>query len=153
MALFLVRHGSALSPDIDPERGLSKKGISEVECIAAAASRSGAQVSLIQHSTKKRARQTAEILASELNPADGVEESVGLNPNDDVHQVARDLKGADNLMLVGHLPFMARLASYLITGSQDTPVVEFQTGGIVCIEHQSYTDIHVIKWALMPGNV
>ena len=66
MALFLVQHGKSLSKDVDPDQGLSKEGIAEVEQIAAVAKEYSITVSQINYSTKTRARQTAEIFASAL---------------------------------------------------------------------------------------
>jgi phosphohistidine phosphatase len=53
-------------------------------------------------------------------------------------------------MLVGHLPFMERLTSYLITGSIDIPVFKFQNGGIVCMDKDPDSRSWLIRWALMP---
>ncbi|MBT4512182.1 MAG: phosphohistidine phosphatase SixA [Chloroflexi bacterium] len=150
MSLFLVQHGKSLPPDIDPERGLSEEGISEVEIIASMAKSHGIGVASIQHSGKKRAQQTADIFAIALNPKGGVEERNGINPMDDVEPFARGVNVKDNVMLVGHLPFMERLVSYLITGSTDRPVIKFQNGGIVCLEQDPYTQIWIIKWTLLP---
>ena len=58
-----------------------------------------------------------------------------------------------NLMLVGHLPFMERLTSHLITGSSENLVFKFQNGGIVCLDQDPGTDTWFIKWALMPNIV
>ena len=151
MALFLVQHGRCLSKDIDPEQGLSREGISEVEQIAKAAKGYGVHVSRIIHSGKKRARQTADIFASFLEPEGGVQEDSGLKPLDDVSAYAGKIDSKDNLMLVGHLPFMERMTSYLITGSIDIPVFKFQNAGIVCMDKDPDKGSWVIKWALMPN--
>ncbi len=150
MALFLVQHGKSLSKDKDPEQGLSKEGISEVEQIAKVAKGYDVHVSRIIHSGKKRARQTADIFASSLEPGDGVQESSGLSPLDDVSAFAGKINSEDNVMLVGHLPFMERLTSYLITGSTDKPVFRFQNGGIVCMDTDPGSRFWFIRWALMP---
>lgn len=150
MALFLVQHGKSLPKDKDPEQGLSKEGISEVEQIAKVAKGYGVQVSRIIHSGKKRARHTAEIFASLLGSGVGVQESGGLKPLDDVSAFAGKINNEDNVMLVGHLPFMERLTSYLITGSTDKPVFKFQNGGIVCIDKDPDNRSWFIRWALMP---
>ncbi|MCK4425116.1 MAG: phosphohistidine phosphatase SixA [Deltaproteobacteria bacterium] len=150
MALFLVQHGKSLSKDKDPEQGLSEEGISEVEQIAKVAKGYGVHVSRVIHSGKKRARQTADIFASSLGPEDGVQESSGLSPLDDVSAFAGKINSEDNVMLVGHLPFMERLTSYLITGSIDKPVFKFQNGGIVCMDTDPDSRSWLIRWALMP---
>jgi phosphohistidine phosphatase len=53
-------------------------------------------------------------------------------------------------MLVGHLPFMEKLTSYLVTGNADKTVFKFQNGGIVCLEEDVAKNSWFIKWTLMP---
>jgi phosphohistidine phosphatase len=106
MALFLVQHGESLPKAIDPERSLSDEGKNTVDRMAKVAADYGVRISLIKHSGKARARQTAEIMASRLHPEGGLRESAGLNPNDDVAVVATAMSSDGNVMLVGHLPFM-----------------------------------------------
>ena len=150
MALFLVQHGKSLAKDEDPEQGLSREGIADTERIAAVARGYGVRPSCIAHSGKKRARQTAEIFAAALRPEKGVQERDGLNPLDDVRPLAAVLNSREDLMLVGHLPFMERLTSTLITGSDERLVFKFQNGGIVCLEMDPDKPAWFIKWALMP---
>ncbi len=151
MALLLVQHGKSLPKDKDPAKGLSEEGISEVEHIAGIAKKYGINVSRIMHSGKKRALQTAEIFASALKPDEGIREIEGINPLDDVAVFADKIKISDNLMFVGHLPFMQRLTSYLITGSIEKPVFKFQNGGILCMDkNPEAAQAWFIKWALMP---
>jgi phosphohistidine phosphatase len=151
MALYLVQHGKALPKEQDPERPLSDEGRAQVSVVAAAARR-GVKVLRIEHSGKDRARETAEIMAQALGPPEGVAERKGIAPNDDVAPLASRLASADRLMLVGHLPFMERLASYLIMGVTEPMVVKFQMGGIVCLD-QSDDGKWFIKWALPPEMV
>jgi len=149
MPLFLVQHGKSLPKDVDPEKGLSEEGKNEVERIAALAREYGVAVSAINHSGKKRARQTAEILAGRLNPEKGIREIEGLAPLDAVTKL--NLRPDAGLMLVGHLPFMEKLTSYLIVGSFDRPkVLRFQNGGIVCVDRDPDGDAWFIKWTLFP---
>lgn len=150
MALYLVQHGKSLPKEIDPEQGLSEEGASDVERIAGVAASYGVMVASIEHSGKKRARQTAQILASALNPEKGVGERSGLNPLDDVEAIAGNLRSEANLMLVGHLPFMERLASRLVTGSAERRIFKFQNGGIVCLDREPDAPSWYIKWTLMP---
>lgn len=151
MALYLVQHGKALSKDRDPEQRLSDEGKAEVKRIADVAKTYDVKVGRIEHSLKARARETALILGAELNPEGGIKEREGIKPLDDVIAIKGGLKTDDNLMLVGHLPFMERLAAYLITGSEEPPVIKFQNGGIVCLDKLEDADTWHIKWALMPN--
>jgi phosphohistidine phosphatase len=151
MALYLVQHGKSLPKDIDPDQGLSDEGVADTERIAGVAKGYDVVVSLIRHSGKKRARQTADIFAAALHPAGGIRETTGLKPLDDVAALAKEIGPEENVMLVGHLPFMERLASYLITGIAEKPVFRFQNSGIVCLERDSATGFWVITWTLMPA--
>ena len=150
MAVFLVQHGKSLSKKLDLEQGLSPEGLSDVERIADVARGYGVHVASISHSGKKRALQTAEIFYSALEPMGGVQEKNGLKPLDDVGAFADRLKSADDLMIVGHLPFMERLTSFLITGDIEKPVLKFQNGGVVCLDEGPEGKGWVIKWTLMP---
>jgi phosphohistidine phosphatase len=150
MALFLVQHGKSLPKDKDPNKGLSEAGIQETERIAQVAKGYGVHVSGIAHSGKTRARQTADIFGSALNPEGGFQEISGLNPLDDVTAIADALDSTEDRMLVGHLPFMERLTAYLTTGSVERTVFKFQNSGIVCLDKTPDTESWVIKWALMP---
>lgn len=150
MALFLVQHGTSVPKEADPECPLSDEGRDTVERIARDAADHNIEVNLIKHSGKTRARQTAEIMAYFLKPPGGIQESRGLDPLDDVALATKGLTGAEDIMLVGHLPFMERLASYLITGTADRTVVKFQNGGIVRLDRAPETGVWFIKWTLMP---
>jgi phosphohistidine phosphatase len=150
MALYLVQHGKAAPADIDPERGLTAEGRAEVERIAGVARGYRVRVAAIAHSGKKRARETAEIFADRLGPGISVTAMTGMDPNDNVAPFGDSITAADNRMCVGHLPFMEKLTSYLITGSVEKPVFKFQNGGIVCLDIHQATGTWVIRWALMP---
>lgn len=149
MALYLVQHGKNLPKDIDPEQPLSEDGAETVNRIAETARAYSVAVGAIQHSGKKRAAQTADIFAQKLGVT-RIDAAEGLKPLDDVTAKAETIRPGDNLMLIGHLPFMERMASFLTTGSTDFTVFTFQNGGIVCLEKQEDSDLWSIKWALMP---
>jgi phosphohistidine phosphatase len=78
----------------------------------------GVAVAEIHHSGLIRARETAEILAEALGPPRGVHAASGLAPEDDPAVAAAELDlAAEPLMLVGHLPHLARLAATLVGGA------------------------------------
>jgi phosphohistidine phosphatase len=151
MALYLVQHGKSLPKDVDPEKGLSEEGKLEVRKIAETARSYGIHVSRIIHSGKTRARQTAQIFASELNIGQEIEEGAGLKPLDDVAACAVNIDPEADLMLVGHLPFMEKLTSYLVIGSDEKPIFKFQNGGIVCLEKGPDEKFWIVKWSLSPN--
>jgi phosphohistidine phosphatase len=150
MPLYFVQHGKSLPKEIDPEQGLSKEGIAEVERIAQLARGYHVKVGEIRHSTKERARQTAALFQKALGLQGPCRVMEGLGPMDDVEAIAAKILDEQNLMLVGHLPFMERLASYLITGSIEKKVFKFQNGGIVCLDRDPESGDWFIKWTLVP---
>jgi phosphohistidine phosphatase len=106
-------------------------------------------VQQIRHSGKTRAEQTAALFAYALSPPDGVLAVPGLAPKDDVAPIAEALERESRpVMLVGHLPFMARLAARLVAGDTERPAVEFRNGGVVCLARQD--ERWLVSWVLTP---
>jgi phosphohistidine phosphatase len=149
MKLYLVQHGEAVAKDIDPERPLSEQGVLDVTAIAGVLHHAGIRVERVWHSGKRRAEQTAGILAKKVAKAAAVEPVDGIRPNDPVVVFVEDADvwGQDTLV-VGHLPFMARLVSLLTTGDPEQAVVSYSPGSVVCLERRD-TD-WVILWMLRP---
>ncbi len=150
MALFLVQHGKSLPKEEDPDRGLSRLGIEETRAMAEMAAEQNVQVSRIIHSGKKRALQTAEIFMKILEPEVGIAKGPGLAPLDDVTTFDSTVGIDENIMVVGHLPFMERLVSYLVAGSPEILVAKFQNSGIVCLDTESDSQSFFIRWTLFP---
>jgi phosphohistidine phosphatase len=135
MPVYLVQHGQAQPEEADPARPLTPLGREETRRVADLLKRLPLEVHQIRHSGKLRAEQTAEILALALAPAAGTIVVSGLSPKDDVRPVAGQLGHEPHaIMLVGHLPFLARLAALLVTGDPDRPVVQFRYSATVCLE-------------------
>ena len=84
MQLYLVQHGAAKSEAEDPQRRLTTEGTKTVERMAEYLSAPRLHIDRIDHSDKHRARQTAEIMAARLGPAEGTRQVAGMAPNDDV---------------------------------------------------------------------
>ena len=118
MTCYLVRHGTAAAGSDDRTRPLTPEGRAEIEATARALVARGAEVTEIRHSGLVRARETAEILGGILMPARGVRATTGLAPEDDPDVAAAELGlVASPLMLVGHLPHLARLTAALVGGA------------------------------------
>ena len=150
MRTYLMQHGKPVPKEEDPDRPLSEKGKGDVARISKFLRISGLKVEEAFHSGKTRARQTAEIMLSQLNPDGKAQERAGLSPLDDVKEIASQIKGADkDLLIAGHLPHLGKLASLLITGDEGVPVVSFQQGGIVCLEKDAEGRWSV-AWMLVP---
>lgn len=151
MALYLVQHGLSRPKEEDPNRPLSDQGRKDTKRIAEVARDYRVRVKRIEYSPKDRARETAEILASFLNPEQGTAERSGIKALDDVGAVAPELMEREGLLLVSHLPFLERLAAYLITGKQEPRVIRFQNSGIVCLGRDEDTSLWSVHWTLMPN--
>lgn len=150
MQLYLVQHGAAKTEAEDPQRGLTDEGRRTVERMAEFLSSLRLQVDRIEHSEKLRARQTAEILAAHLKPAEGMRQVARIAPNDDVEPMRVRLeKESKNLMLVGHLPHLSRLVARLLGLGAERTVVQFQMGGVVRIDRVE-SGGWVVQWALVP---
>lgn len=150
MKLYLVQHGEALAEEVDPERPLSDRGRHDVERLAAFLAGRGVRVLQVWHSGKTRARQSAALLASRLAPDVTPEARDGLAPKDSTEAFAETLAGwRDDALVVGHLPFMARLVARLVTGKDDGSVVAYRPGSVVCLERDE-DGPWAIAWMLRP---
>ena len=150
MKLYLVQHGEAVSKQEDPERPLSEQGLQDVQAMADFLGEAGVSVARIWHSGKRRAEQTAEVLARTLLTGGKAEAVGGLNPNDPVAEFAADADVWDEDTLVaGHLPFMSRLVSLLVTGDADVERVQYQPGSVVCLERLD-AEQWVVAWMMRP---
>ena len=149
MKVYLVQHGESKSEAEDPERPLTEKGKEAVGTVADYVAPLGLEVAIIVHSSRLRARQTAEIFARCLSPAQGVREVEGVGPLDDPHEAEQLIQRAERpLMIVGHLPHLSRLASLLILGTPEHEVIRFRMGGVVCLSESD--NKWSVEWALMP---
>ncbi len=150
MKLYLVQHGNCVSKDVDPDRPLSDQGRDDVERVARFIKplNIGAKV---WHSGKTRAMQTAEILAASVRVDGQVETAEDLNPNDDVEDIKYHIESlAKDIMLVGHLPFMSRLASLLLTDDENKDAIKFVQASVVCL---SDNDGWGLEWMVTPSIV
>jgi phosphohistidine phosphatase len=150
MKVYLVQHGEAVSKAVDPDRPLSERGRGDVERVAGLLERADLRVAQTIHSGKTRARQTAEILAAMLSPDRAPGARDGLDPREPVAPVVNQIGDfTEDTMLVGHLPFMARLATVLLTADETRTVVSFQPGSVVCLERDE-TGGWQLLWMIRP---
>jgi phosphohistidine phosphatase len=144
MRIYLVRHGEAAASEDNPSRSLTRKGREDSEKIAELLARLGTRVRAVEHSGKLRAQQTAEIIAARLRVDEGVVQADGLMPNDEVNPWARELNRAESdVMLVGHLPFVSRLAARLLTGGEERSLLKFVPSSVLCLEQDIEGDWRV----------
>lgn len=124
MLLYLVQHAEAKSKEENSERGLTEKGLQDIRKVASFVGGLNVRANEIFHSGKKRALQAAEVLAEHLKPEKGVSEKDGLAPMDDPQMWFERLsKLEEDVMLVGHLPHLSKLASLILTGDAEKNVI------------------------------
>jgi phosphohistidine phosphatase len=150
MRIYLAQHGMALPKDIDPDRPLSELGDRDVRRIGDFLRDARIHVDEVIHSSKTRAKQTAAILAESLTPGRQVRSEPSLGPNDPVEPFAERLgEFKDEVLIVGHLPFLGRLVSFLLVGAADRVSVAFKPGSVVCLEKNADTSWGLV-WMIRP---
>jgi phosphohistidine phosphatase len=149
MRLYLVQHGEAKPKEEDPDRPLTEEGKQSCRSSASFLQSRGVRVPTIWHSGKLRAEQTAKILAEGA----GVEEVArkdGLKAKDSLDEIERAIRDrTDDVMIVGHLPHLNRLASHLIAGREDADTITFHNAGVVCLGNEGGESWR-IDWMIVP---
>jgi len=150
MRVYLVQHGQAHSKDSDPDRHLTEKGSQDVHRLSEFVKHLDLRVSAVWQSGKTRAAQTAQILSTAAQTGEGIVEKEGLAPNDPVGPVAEELSAAkDDVMIVGHMPFLGKLASLLVARDESAQAVAFQQGGVVCLQRDEQNG-WAVRWMVTP---
>lgn len=150
MRVYLIQHGEAKAKEDDPDRPLTDRGAADVRKVAAFVEPLHLRVRAIWQSGKTRARQTAEAFAAAMTAGEGVVRRDGMGPKDDVVPVAEEIvRGGEDLVLVGHLPFLGKLAGRLLVGDESRQPVAFQYAGVVCLE-QAAGGAWQVRWMLTP---
>jgi len=134
MKLYLVQHAKAASKEIDPARSLTEEGLRDIQKVAAFIKSMNLSIDYLWHSGKKRAQQTARFLADVVMINKQHTACDGLAPNDDIMTLKNEIMLAQkDIMIVGHLPFLPKLASSLLVGRNSLYILEFRNAGIVCL--------------------
>lgn len=150
MKIYLVQHGDSLSKESDLKRPLSQMGEQDIERLGKFIAHLDLQVSAIYHSGKLRAEQTANRLKLSISRDTTIEAIQGLDPLDHLARIEGVLNKHDqNIMLVGHLPFLSKLVSQLIVNDENQCVVSFQPGTIVCLEKNQQS--WALNWMVQPS--
>ena len=150
MKLYLVQHGEALSKEQNPDRPLSDRGSLDLAKVAEFVRPLKIEVDYLWHSKKTRAIQTTRILAEVIKVKKSCSERDGLDPNDDILALEQELSNIDSdVMIVGHMPFLGKLAAQLLAGSEAAATVRFRQGGIVCLAYDKDIGWQV-EWMVTP---
>lgn len=150
MKLYLVQHGEACAKDVDPARPLTLQGKADVNRLAVFLRKAGVKAERVMHSGKLRAEQTMQRLVNTVAPGVTPETSDMLDPNHDVGVFARHIREWNqDTLIVGHLPFMARLVSQLTLGNTLNLYAAYTPGSIVCLERTGDSQ-WAMNWMVHP---
>jgi phosphohistidine phosphatase len=163
MNIFILRHGIAvergtLGFDNDADRPLLPKGERRLRAAAAAMEKMELSFDLVLSSPFLRARQTAEIIARELKLKKRLQFSDVLTPDGSFKNLVRQLNELhpvpENVLLVGHEPYLSRLISLLISVDENT-VLEIKKGGLCQLEADALRAGVCAKliWLLTPAQM
>lgn len=146
MKLYLMRHGQAASPQVDPLQGLTDEGRAQIEQLAERLAGQGIKFSQVFHSEKARAQQTAEIMASIIAPKVTPQIRSGLKPNDDPRLLLPEIEcWQQDTLVTSHLPFVPGLLAELTGQPQG---MGFVPGSIICLGNEK--DGWQIEWVESP---
>jgi phosphohistidine phosphatase len=160
MDVYLVQHGEAVPEEQDRQRPLSDAGRAAVAKVAnylalRVPHLSDPPITELWHSGKLRARATAEILGQALCPQIRPRAVEGMQPKDDPGAIRAELESERDqrtaLMLVGHLPHLARLVGLLLADDAEKSPVRFVNAGVLRLSYRDGT--WAVDWLMTPACV
>ncbi len=160
MNLYLLRHGIAVERGTpgygkDADRPLTDKGERKLWRITEAMRAMELSFDLILSSPYLRARRTAEIVAEAFKAKKKLELWDGLAVGSDRRELFHYLEHLphrpENVLLVGHEPYLGELATLLLTGSSGS-AVDFKKGGLcrLTIQRLRPGRCATLEWLLTP---
>ena len=159
MKLYLLRHGDAVEAG-DPkfkeaERPLTPKGIQRTKQLAHALQLMEIAFDFVMSSPLVRARETAEIVIRGLDFGGKLELTDSLTPFGSMENLVRQLTmlrpTPENVLLVGHEPYLSGFISLLCLGGPGLPLT--MKKGALCrleVEAPSCGKCATLEWLLQP---
>ena len=156
MRCYFLRHGIAVDAGdwrgVDFDRPLTREGIERIEREARTIAALDLGLEAIVTSPLVRARQTAEIVAKELEARDRLIESAYLGLDFDLDRFANVLAehpGANAILFVGHEPGLSRTIGHLVGGAR----VEMKKGSLACVGLPAASSLDGELFFLLPPKV
>ena len=133
MKLYLMQHAIAYPAEENSERPLSPAGIDQAKAAAKGIKRLGLNFDLIVASPKRRAHQTAALIAEGIRyPHSDILTTEAVLP-DQLPQELLDLlqkePAESQILVIGHQPQLAKLARQLMQGGE----LLIENAGLTCI--------------------
>jgi phosphohistidine phosphatase len=143
--LYLIHHGDAVGPDVDPLRPLSNVGRANVDRLAQLAARRGVKPAVVWHSGKLRAKQTAEAFWRACNALAEFSATRDLQPDDPPQWMRDRLVGETrDILVAGHFPYLPRLRALLVNGLES----DFPLHGVVALATVDEGETWTEEWRL-----
>ncbi len=134
MKLYLMQHALAYPAEESAERPLNPAGIDQAKTAARGIKRFGLGFDLIVTSPKRRSHQTAALVAEGVRyPYSDILTTETVLPNQSSQGLLELLKKeptANKILVVGHLPHLAMLASDLMQGGE----LLIENAGLTCFD-------------------
>ena len=154
MMLFLMRHANAgtvrENPNLDTKRGLVKEGKEQCMLMARLLGALKVPIDVIVSSPLKRARQTAQLVGTELGYEAQVEVSPALGLNGsyaDFQRLLEKYADREGVLVVGHNPNIFQFLGRMITGNGGA-AVRMRKGSIACVRADRHPPR--LQWLLDP---
>ena len=153
-----MQHGLALGQEVDPERSLSPEGEDQIRDSGRALKKLNISFDLIISSSKKRARQTAELVAESVGyPISKILRTEKLDPAAPASEILSFLdsfREATRILLTGHLPSLNAVASKLLGAGGDSFLLRFENGGVCRIDCETPREgSGILHWHLTPDHL
>jgi phosphohistidine phosphatase len=160
MNLYLLRHAIAAPRGasgyaLDSKRPLTAEGAKKMRRVAKGMLALELSFHHILSSPFVRAHQTAEIVADVFKATEELKLSKNLTPSGNPEALLREVhslpKPADDVLLVGHEPYLSRLISQLVTGQPDHDVT-MKKAGLCLLTAETLRDDRcaTLEWLLTP---
>lgn len=142
MKLYLMQHALAYPTEEDIERPLNPTGVAQAKAAARGIKRLGLNFDLIIASPKRRAHQTAALVAESVRyPYSDIMTTEAVLPQSQPQQLLdllREESAEHSILVVGHLPHLAKLSCQLLQGG----ALQIDNAGLTCF---SLSDQHTAK--------
>jgi phosphohistidine phosphatase len=159
MNLYFLRHGKAEARSLkwrpDGKRPLTREGAQKVEEVAQGIQALGLSFDLILTSPYVRALRTAEILA-EVFGSRKLFETGNLvsdaDPKRVIEEINENFASVEEIVLVGHEPFMSRLISTLISDEAASVAIDLKKAGLckLSVAKLEFGKCATLNWLLTP---
>jgi phosphohistidine phosphatase len=159
MNIFVLRHAIAVEREEwngdEVERPLTPEGEAQQRKVCAAMKRLALKFDVILSSPYERAKRTAEIVAEELSLKKQLTFSDELRPEGNPKKLIREIMAMDgvpeNLLLVGHEPYLSEWIAVLLTGKAKMEI-DFKKSGLcrLKVDNLDYDRCATLVWLMGP---